>query len=196
MAVLRRGGVAHEHAAERSKLIEGGMEEEEAWVRAWMWVKQRQGLVGLLDGEEEFLAPAPSAESERKPRKRGGKARSIIRGRTCPESRSIAWVADNIGSDDPDPRDCPSERAWGMLLWANGSAVNQSKFWERLYPLITPTREMMDAESRKVDDGDVDLRRLDEVARALEHARIDAAEYRRAAEGPVPAPSDGAAGPP
>lgn len=189
LQVMRRAGVASEHRLERKEMQKGGLGYGEAWGKAWVLVRDRHGLSGELD---EVVKDED--EKEERPKRGKGNAKYILRGRTCAEWQTIAWVADNVGFEDPDPRDCPSARAWGMWKWASESSGNTSKFWERIYPLITPTKEMMDSEARKTDDGTADMQRLDEIARAMEHARIDAEDFRRAAGAVVSAPGDGSSG--
>lgn len=114
----------------------------------------------------------------------------LVRGRSCSEWESISWVADNVGFDSVDLSGCPSDRAYSLWVWARSSSVNMGRFWERLYPLITPTKEMMDSEARKRDDGEADIRRIDELLEALGNARREA-EVRRGGGGDVSAPWSG-----
>ena len=88
----------------------------------------------------------------------------------------VEWVASNLQVEDVEPRDAPSSEAWGMLVWARRSPVNESQFWGTIYAKLLPSRSAIEAEQRYADDGS---RIEDTAARLL--AMRDATESQREA---------------
>lgn len=105
-------------------------------------------------------------------------AMKALSGRTCAEKASIEWVADNLAFERPDVAGCPSSRAWSMWSWARENETNKGKFWSSIYPLVVPTKDQMEADARREDDGEVDLRLIARVEAERDAAEKAIAERR------------------
>jgi len=65
-------------------------------------------------------------------------------GKQCSETQSIRWVADNMQVTDPDPADCPSAAAWGLLAQCRESITSRNDFWKQTFPKLLPTKAQME----------------------------------------------------
>ena len=76
---------------------------------------------------------------------------SDFEGRVANEVDVIRWVAANMEIQDPNPADCPSSSAWGLLAHCRSSNVARSEFWKQTYPKLLPSRAKME-EQQEVDN--------------------------------------------
>lgn len=102
--------------------------------------------------------------------------KAVFGGRKVSTIKVVEWVASNLQVEDVSPSDAPSSEAWGMLVWARRSPVNESQFWGTIYAKLLPSRSAIEAEQRYADDGS---RIEDTAARLL--AMRDATESQREA---------------
>lgn len=73
-------------------------------------------------------------------------------GKKCSEVEAVRWVADNMELEDPDPADCPSAAAWGMLSQCRNSAMFKSEFWRHTFTKLLPSKAQIDKEENTVPD--------------------------------------------
>ena len=77
----------------------------------------------------------------------------LFAGKRVATAKVVEWVASMIQVSDVKPKDAPSSEAWGMLVWARRSPVNESQFWGTIYGKLLPSRAQIDSELKYADDG-------------------------------------------
>jgi hypothetical protein len=181
----------------RERLKKDGMPPADAWLEAAreldseMW--GHVGGVGVLDLPHGRSAPPQEArvepdqdqegvqgESEpvvSKPAQAGEAAtKAVFAGKKVATVKVVEWVASNMQVADVIPSDAPSSEAWGMLVWARRSPVNESQFWGSIYAKLLPSRSAIESEQRYSDDGI----RMEETATRLLKMRDDTESQREA----------------
>jgi hypothetical protein len=93
----------------------------------------------------------------------------VFAGKKVATVKVVEWVASNMQVADVSPADAPSSEAWGMLVWARRSPVNESQFWGTIYAKLLPSRSAIEAEQRYSDDGV----RIEETAARLLQMKED-----------------------
>jgi len=73
-------------------------------------------------------------------------------GKQAPEVEVIRWVASNMEIQNPEPKDCPSAAAWGLLAQCRNSPIARGEFWKQTYPKLLPSRAQMEQEQDSVPD--------------------------------------------
>jgi len=68
------------------------------------------------------------------------------------EVEVIRWVASNMEIADPQPKDCPSAAAWGLLVQCRKSGIAQSDFWKQTFPKLLPSRTQMEEDRSDLPD--------------------------------------------
>lgn len=124
---------------------------------------------GVVDKKVEVKVPLDGGGEERA-------TKAVFGGRKVSTIKVVEWVASNLQVEDVSPSDAPSSEAWGMLVWARRSPVNESQFWGTIYAKLLPSRSAIEAEQRYADDGS---RIEDTAARLL--AMRDSTESQREA---------------
>lgn len=168
----------------RERLKKDGMPPADAWVEAAkeldseMWghvggraspavdlphVRSDQEQVDgvRVDGVEEVSCERVVSGS--------GATKAVFAGKKVATVKVVEWVASNMQVEDVSPADAPSSEAWGMLVWARRSPVNESQFWGSIYAKLLPSRSAIEAEQRYSDDGI----RIEETATRLLKMRED-----------------------
>lgn len=112
----------------------------------------------------------PGEASEPLERGRGGEraVKSVFSGKKVATVKVVEWVASNMQVEDVVPSDAPSSEAWGMLVWARRSPINESQFWGSIYAKLLPSRSAVEAEQRYGEDGG----RIEETAERLLSMRV------------------------
>jgi len=105
-----------------------------------------------------------------------GASKSVFGGKKVATVKVVEWVASNMQVEDVSPSDAPSSEAWGMLVWARRSPMNESQFWGTIYAKLLPSRSQMEAEQRYADDGV----RVEETAARLLRMKEDTESQREA----------------
>jgi hypothetical protein len=82
-----------------------------------------------------------------------GGTKAVFGGKRVPTVKVVEWVASNMQVSDVGPGDAPSSEAWGMLLWARRSPMNESQFWGTIYAKLLPSRSQIESEQRYTEDG-------------------------------------------
>jgi hypothetical protein len=77
----------------------------------------------------------------------------VFGGKKVATVKVVEWVASNMQVEDVSPRDAPSSEAWGMLVWARRSPVNESQFWGSIYAKLLPSRSQIDGDQKYSEDG-------------------------------------------
>lgn len=102
-------------------------------------------------------SPPPPEDTYTVPESDGGHVLplgpSSLSKRKAPVVRTLQWVAANIANAEPDPHECPSAEAWGLLRWVRINPINEGEFWRTIYPKLVPTRNTMEASTKFDDDG-------------------------------------------
>jgi len=177
----------------RERLKKDGMPPADAWVEAarelspetWGHVGERASPVPDLphvrSDQEEVEDKVPDvggAEDAGKVVAGSGATKAVFAGKKVATVKVVEWVASNMQVADVSPADAPSSEAWGMLVWARRSPVNESQFWGTIYAKLLPSRSAIEAEQRYSDDGirmedtvDRLLRMKDEAAGSKENDR-------------------------
>ena len=150
-------GLWEEFVVLRESLKRKGLSANDAWLRAaQMLAPDRWGEPPVEEQEERVVAveePSPPADL---PRVRGGgdgAPAEVFGGKKVATVRVVEWVASNLQVSDVGPGDAPSSEAWGMLVWARRSPVNESQFWGQIYAKLLPSRSQIEAEQRYSEDG-------------------------------------------
>lgn len=102
--------------------------------------------------------------------------KAVFAGKKVATVKVVEWVASNMQVEDVCPKDAPSSEAWGMLVWARRSPVNESQFWGTIYAKLLPSRSAIEAEQRYSDDGS----RIEETAARLLSMRGESESQREA----------------
>lgn len=105
-----------------------------------------------------------------------GATKAVFAGKKVATVKVVEWVASNMQVVDVLPEDAPSSEAWGMLVWARRSPVNESQFWGSIYAKLLPSRSAIEAEQRYSDDGI----RMEETAERLLRMKDDTESQREA----------------
>ena len=105
-----------------------------------------------------------------------GASKSVFGGKKVATVKVVEWVASNMQVEDVSPSDAPSSEAWGMLVWARRSPMNESQFWGTIYAKLLPSRSQMESEQRYADDG----ARIEETAARLLRMKEDTESQREA----------------
>jgi hypothetical protein len=79
--------------------------------------------------------------------------KALFAGKKVATVKVVEWVASNMQVIDVSPGDAPSSEAWGMLVWARRSPMNESQFWGSIYAKLLPSRSQIEAEQRYSDNG-------------------------------------------
>jgi hypothetical protein len=79
--------------------------------------------------------------------------KALFAGKKVATVKVVEWVASNMQVIDVSPSDAPSSEAWGMLVWARRSPMNESQFWGSIYAKLLPSRSQIEAEQRYSDNG-------------------------------------------
>ena len=80
-------------------------------------------------------------------------AREVFGEKRVATVKVVEWVASNMQVSDVIASQAPSSEAWGMLVWARRSPVNESQFWSGVYAKLLPSRAQIEGEMRYADDG-------------------------------------------
>ena len=180
----------------RERLKKDGMPPADAWLEAAreldseMWGNvggQSSTRLDLPHGRSAPLAGEPDQDQEgvqgesvpvvSKPAQAGEAAtKAVFAGKKVATVKVVEWVASNMQVEDVLPSDAPSSEAWGMLVWARRSPVNESQFWGSIYAKLLPSRSAIEAEQRYSDDGI----RMEETATRLLKMRDDTESQREA----------------
>ena len=182
----------------RERLKKDGMPPADAWVEAAkeldpeMWghvggraspaldlphVRSDQEQVEGVQGEEDKLPVSGGEEAVGERVVSGsGATKAVFAGKKVATVKVVEWVASNMQVADVSPADAPSSEAWGMLVWARRSPVNESQFWGSIYAKLLPSRSAIEAEQRYSDDGI----RIEETATRLLKMREDTESQREA----------------
>jgi hypothetical protein len=144
----------------RERLKKDGMPPGEAWVEAAreldpeMWGKSE---VSEISVDPPVLNDLPRGRSEEVKGERvvsgGGATKAVFAGKKVATVKVVEWVASNMQVEDVSPSDAPSSEAWGMLVWARRSPLNESQFWGSIYAKLLPSRSAIEQEQRYSDDG-------------------------------------------
>jgi hypothetical protein len=161
----------------RERLKKDGLPAADAWVEAAKeldperWGSGGGGAVGVEVPKD--LPRGRSDEEQEVPDESvadgGGATKAVFAGKKVPTVKVVEWVASNMQVVDVSPSDAPSSEAWGMLVWARRSPMNESQFWGSIYAKLLPSRSAIEAEQRYSDDG----RRIEETAERLLRMRGD-----------------------
>jgi hypothetical protein len=122
-----------------------------------------------VQGESEPVVSKPAQAGE-------AATKAVFAGKKVATVKVVEWVASNMQVEDVLPSDAPSSEAWGMLVWARRSPVNESQFWGSIYAKLLPSRSAIEAEQRYSDDGI----RMEETATRLLKMRDDTESQREA----------------
>jgi len=182
----------------RERLKKDGMPPADAWVEAareldpevWGHVGERAApapdlppvrsdQVEGVQGEEVDASGVQDAvpSSAAKVVESGSSAtKAVFAGKKVATVKVVEWVASNMQVADVSPADSPSSEAWGMLVWARRSPVNESQFWGTIYAKLLPSRSAIEAEQRYSDDGV----RIEETAARLLRMRDENESQREA----------------
>ena len=180
----------------RERLKKDGMPPADAWLEAAreldseMWGNvggQSSTRLDLPYGRSAPLAGEPDQDQEgvqgesepvvSKPAQAGEAAtKAVFAGKKVATVKVVEWVASNMQVEDVLPSDAPSSEAWGMLVWARRSPVNESQFWGSIYAKLLPSRSAIESEQRYSDDGI----RMEETATRLLKMRDDTESQREA----------------
>jgi len=176
----------------RERLKKDGMPPAEAWVEAAreldpeVWghvggraspaddlppVRSGQEQVEGVQGEEDKV-PVCGAQNGVS----DSATKAVFAGKKVATVKVVEWVASNMQVADVSPADAPSSEAWGMLVWARRSPVNESQFWGTIYAKLLPSRSAIEAEQRYSDDGV----RIEETAERLLKMRDENESQREA----------------
>ena len=144
----------------REKLKRQGVGANDAWVRAaQMLAPDRWGEPPVEAEAEDQVgeggggAAPPVSPDLPHGRVVDGAPAEVFGGKKVATVRVVEWVASNMQVSDVGPGDAPSSEAWGMLVWARRSPVNESQFWGSIYAKLLPSRSAIEAEQRYSDDG-------------------------------------------
>jgi hypothetical protein len=96
----------------------------------------------------------------------------------------MAWVYNNIGTDNLELNNCPSQGAWSWLWRLRKDPDLLSDFYRTCLPKLIPSKTVLENESKNIDDGERVLGLLSRTAK--EHS---------AAGNPQPIPADGSKDP-
>lgn len=172
-----------EFIALREKWKACGKSPQEAWILAaqdmdpCLWGSDMSDLANDLPHVRSSV-PAKKKE-ERKDDSAAvvsGASKSVFGGKKVATVKVVEWVASNMQVEDVSPADAPSSEAWGMLVWARRSPMNESQFWGTIYAKLLPSRSQMESEQRYADDGV----RVEETAERLLRMK-EGAELQREA---------------
>jgi hypothetical protein len=72
-------------------------------------------------------------------------------GKVASEVEEVRWVAANMEIADPQPGECPSAAAWGLLAQCRRSPAHMADFWKLTYPKLLPSRAQMEKQQEDVD---------------------------------------------
>jgi hypothetical protein len=122
-----------------------------------------------VQGESEPVVSKPAQAGE-------AATKAVFAGKKVATVKVVEWVASNMQVADVIPSDAPSSEAWGMLVWARRSPVNESQFWGSIYAKLLPSRSAIESEQRYSDDGI----RMEETATRLLKMRDDTESQREA----------------
>ena len=158
----------------REKLKRAGVSAGEAWLTAAQTIDPEKwgatGYSGPSKSEpvvevEERVEDLPRGRStevgEEVPVAGGsdsvvvaeGATKAVFGGKKVATVKVVEWVASNMQVEDVSPRDAPSSEAWGMLVWARRSPVNESQFWGSIYAKLLPSRSQIDGDQKYSEDG-------------------------------------------
>lgn len=149
----------------REGLKRDGVSPSDAWLAAAQvmdsatWGESKVVPVRTEPVREVLPADLPQVRSEVV----DGARREVFGGKKVPTVKVVEWVASNLQVEDVGPSDAPSSEAWGMLVWARRSPVNESQFWGSIYAKLLPSRSQLDGLERQMDDGS----RVEELADRL-----------------------------
>lgn len=148
----------------REELKESGVKANDAWLRAAQSMDPAEWGVGvdLPRGRSEEKDQVVEEEEVGEVVGAGG-TKAVFGGKRVPTVKVVEWVASNMQVEDVGPGDAPSSEAWGMLLWARRSPMNESQFWGTIYAKLLPSRSQIEAEQRYTEDGS----RVEEMASRL-----------------------------
>jgi hypothetical protein len=144
----------------RERMKKDGVPAGEAWMQAAqeldpeMWGK---GELSEIPVDPPVLKDLPRGRSEEVKVERvvsgGGATKAVFAGKKVATVKVVEWVASNMQVEDVSPSDAPSSEAWGMLVWARRSPLNESQFWGSIYAKLLPSRSAIEQEQRYSDDG-------------------------------------------
>jgi len=145
----------------RERLKKDGMPPGEAWVEAAreldpeMWGKSEVSEISVDPPVAKEDLPHGRSEEVKGERvvSGGGATKAVFAGKKVATVKVVEWVASNMQVEDVSPSDAPSSEAWGMLVWARRSPLNESQFWGSIYAKLLPSRSAIEAEQRYSDDG-------------------------------------------
>ena len=162
----------------REKLKRSGVSPNEAWIAAAQQIDpEKWGKTGYAGPAKPAVS---STGVEDLPRGRSGEAddevpdsgtaevvdagrsdsavvegatKAVFGGKKVATVKVVEWVASNMQVEDVSPADAPSSEAWGMLVWARRSPVNESQFWGSIYAKLLPSRSQIDGDQKYAEDG-------------------------------------------
>lgn len=158
----------------REKLKRSGVSPNEAWIAAAQQIDpEKWGQTGYAGPgkapPKEDLPRVRSEEVEDKVPDSGtaevvdaggsvsavvdGATKAVFGGKKVATVKVVEWVASNMQVEDVSPADAPSSEAWGMLVWARRSPVNESQFWGSIYAKLLPSRSQIDGDQKYAEDG-------------------------------------------
>lgn len=171
----------------RERMKKDGIPPQQAWVDAAAELDPEKwgsggGPMGpelddLPRGRSEEEVPTlpmvevlPEEVSKPSGRGSGGEraVKSVFSGKKVATVKVVEWVASNMQVEDVVPSDAPSSEAWGMLVWARRSPINESQFWGSIYAKLLPSRSAVEAEQRYGEDGG----KIEETAERLLSMRV------------------------
>lgn len=152
----------------RESLKKGGVSPSDAWLAAAQTMDPATwGAAPSVAPVSEPVKPSEPAKPVDLPHVMSevvdGAGKAVFGGKKVPTIRVVEWVASNLQVEDVGPQDAPSSEAWGMLVWARRSPVNESQFWGSIYAKLLPSRSQLDGLERQMDDGS----RVEELADRL-----------------------------
>lgn len=149
-------GLWEEFVVLRESLKRKGMSANDAWLRAAQMLAPDRWGEPPVEAEKEQGEVVEAAAPPDLPHGRGGgegAPAEVFGGKKVATVRVVEWVASNLQVSDVGPGDAPSSEAWGMLVWARRSPVNESQFWGQIYAKLLPSRSQIEAEQRYSEDG-------------------------------------------
>jgi hypothetical protein len=66
---------------------------------------------------------------------------------------AVDWVAMTMDIGDVSVEDAPSPAAWALRKWARTNRVTQAEFYAKFCQKLLPTRQELNEEARRTDDG-------------------------------------------
>lgn len=108
---------------------------------------------GTTYQQGSYVEPPAEKGSRGKPWKGEMTKAEIARKAKTTVRRSMDWVFENIDVTDVTKEDAPSAGAWALLKWVRRSPANQSDFYKNFSAKMLPSRQQLDHEERKTDDG-------------------------------------------